>query len=97
VSDLVLLPEAREEFLAAVSYYDAASPGLGEEFITDVENAVSRITAFPKHGSPSAGGTRRVVLGRFPFDVVYLEDSDDVLVVAVAHQRRSPFYWKRRL
>jgi plasmid stabilization system protein ParE len=97
VGDLPILPEAREEFLAAVEYYNSASGGLGEEFISDVENAVSRIRSFPRHGSPTAGGTRRVVLGRFPFDIVYLEDAEDVVVIAVAHQRRSPFYWRDRL
>jgi toxin ParE1/3/4 len=84
VGDLPILPEAREEFLAAVEYYNSASPGLGEEFIIDVENAVSRIRSFPRHGSPGVGGTRRVVLGRFPFDVVYLGDPEEIVVIAVA-------------
>jgi toxin ParE1/3/4 len=92
-----MLPEAREEFLAAVEYYEIALPGLGEEFIRDVESAVARIRSFPRHGSPGIGGTRRVVLGRFPFDVVYLEDAAEIVVVAVAHQRRSPSYWRDRL
>jgi toxin ParE1/3/4 len=97
VGDLPLLPEAREEFLAAVEYYNSASAGLGEEFISDIENAVSRIRSFPRHGSPGAGGTRRVVLSRFPFDVVYLEEEEVIVVIAVAHQKRSPFYWRDRL
>lgn len=97
MGDLPILPEAREELLAAVEYYNSASAGLGEEFISDIENAVSRIRSFPRHGSPGAGGTRRVVLGRFPFDVVYLEDQEEVVVIAIAHQRRSPFYWRDRL
>jgi toxin ParE1/3/4 len=97
VDNLPILPEAREEFLAAVEYYNSASAGLGEEFITDIENAVSRIRSFPRHGSPGASGTRRVVLGRFPFDVVYLENEGEVVVIAIAHQRRSPFYWSDRL
>jgi len=96
VADLPFLREAREELLAAVDYYDSASPGLGEEFLADVEDAVSRIRSFPGHGSPSMGGTRRVILRRFPFDVVYLEDEGGGVIIAVAHQRRSPRYWENR-
>jgi plasmid stabilization system protein ParE len=97
VSDLRFLPHAREEFLAAVAYYESVSPGLGEDFIADVEAAVSRIRSFPRHGSPSAAGARRVLLGRFPFDVVYFEAGDEIVILAVAHQRRAPFYWRARL
>ena len=97
MSDLPFLPEAEIEFLEAIDYYEAASIGLGEEFVIDVENAVARITSFPKHGSPSPAGTRRIVLRRFPFDIVYLEENDEILIVAVAHQHRSPYYWRSRI
>lgn len=91
------LPQAREELLAAVEYYESITPDLGADFLIDIENAVQRIRAFPSHGSPWAADTRRIVIRRFPFDVVYLETRTTIVVVAVAHQRRSPFYWKKRL
>jgi len=97
VAEIPFLPPAREEFIAAASYYEAASPGLGTEFIEDVERAVSRLSTFPQHGSPYVAGTRRLVLRRFPFDVVYLESPEGIAIVAVAHQRRRPFYWRDRL
>lgn len=71
MSEPAFLPSAREEFLAAADYYEAASPGLGAEFIEDVERAMKRLATFPKHGSPYVAETRRVVLRRFPFDVIY--------------------------
>ena len=91
------LPAAREEFLAAASHYDAAAPGLGHDFITAVERAVARIAAFPEHGSPHLMGTRRIVLRRFPFSVVYLLEAEVVLVVAIAHHSRKPGYWRARV
>ena len=91
------LPAAREEFLAAAQHYDAAVPGLGHEFIAAVEQAVARIAAFPEFGSPHLMGTRRVVLRRFPFSVVYLPEPEAVLVVAVAHHSRRPGYWRDRV
>jgi len=97
VNDPAFLAAAREELLAAAEYYEAASPGLGAEFIEDVERAVGRLSTFPKHGTPYVSDTRRIVLRRFPFDIVYLESNSELLIVAVAHQARRPFYWRSRL
>jgi toxin ParE1/3/4 len=97
VPDILLLDAAREEFLAAADYYDAVSPGLGEEFIGEVERVADRIKAVPEHGGPHVSGTRRAILRQFPFDIVYLSDTDPILVVAVAHHRRSPGYWRERV
>ena len=91
------LPSAREEFLAAATHYEAAAAGLGHDFITAVERAVTRIAAFSEHGSPHLEGTRRVVLRRFPFSVVYLLEAESILIVAVAHHGRRPGYWRNRV
>jgi len=31
------------------------------------------------------------------FDVVYLDDPDKLVIVAIAHHKRSPGYWRRRI
>jgi toxin ParE1/3/4 len=97
VPDILFLPAARQELLAAVDHYEAVSSGLGEEFIAEVEHAVARVATFPDHGSPYFADTRRIVLRKFPFDVVYCELSHGLLVVAIAHHRRKPFDWRTRL
>jgi toxin ParE1/3/4 len=97
VIEVRLLPSAREELRAAAELYDAVAPGLGLEFLGEVERAIIRIRTFPEHGSPYRAETRRVVLRRFPFDVVYLQEAQETVIVAVAHHRRSPFYWRDRL
>ena len=42
-------------------------------------------------------GTRRFVLNRFPFSVIYLDDPDAVIIIAIAHSKSGPGYWKSRL
>ena len=91
------LPAAREEFFAAAKHYEAVAPGLGHDFIKAVEKAVARLAAFPEHGSPYLLGTRRIVLRRFPFSVVYIVEAEVILVVAVAHHGRKPGYWRARV
>ena len=52
MSQVPFLPAAEEEFLRAVAWYEAERPGLGAEFVAEVEHAVRRIISFPQHGSP---------------------------------------------
>ncbi len=48
--------------------------------------------SYPEH----IGGTRRYLLHRFPYHVVFRERGKAIEVVAVAHVKRRPGYWKSR-
>jgi toxin ParE1/3/4 len=41
--------------------------------------------------------TRRFLLWRFPFSIIYSEQASTVTIWAVAHGSRRPEYWARRL
>lgn len=71
MNEIPFIPPAEEEFLDAFARYEAARTGLGEEFLAEVERATRRIAYFPSHGSPYLGATRRIVLRRFPYSLVY--------------------------
>lgn len=88
---------ARAELLGQTSYYEAIERGLGVRFRSEVEAAAQRAAAYPPHGKPSAGGTRRRLVTDFPFSVVYTEEEYGVLIHAVADSRRLPEYWLSRL
>jgi plasmid stabilization system protein ParE len=88
---------ARSELLAQTAYYKALEKGLGARFRSEVEAAAQRAAAYPLHGKPSAGGTRRRLVTDFPFSVVYTEAEYGVLIHAVADSRRLPEYWLSRL
>lgn len=85
---------ARLEFLAEVIHYNEAKPGLGLRFVTAVEEAAARAAAFPRSGSPSRFNTRRVILKGFPFSLVYRPEPEGIVVFAVAHHKRRPYYWQ---
>lgn len=84
---------ARAELLAQTAYYEALRAELGVRFRSEVETAVQRSVAFPAHGAPAGGQTRRRRVANFPFTVVYTESEEGILVHAVAHERRFPEYW----
>ena len=89
--------QARSELLAETSYYEARRKGLGAQFRAEVEAVAERAATFPNSGASSAGGTRRRLLAKFPFMLVYTETDYGVLVHAVAHRRRLPEYWVPRV
>ena len=96
---VVVHREASEEALAAALWYDDRRPGLGSEFLTALSDAIQSISKSPR-ALPIYGANervRRLLLQRFPYAVVFAVRGKGVLVVAFAHARRRPGYWRRRL
>jgi plasmid stabilization system protein ParE len=89
--------QARAELLEQIAYYEAAERGLGARFRGEVEAVSTRAAMFPKHGRPSAAGTRRRKVIDFKFSVIYTETDYGVLVHAVASHHRAPDYWVGRI
>jgi len=85
------------EFDEAAAWYEERKGGLGAEFRTAIEDAVQRIQNNPQAGS-RYGRTkfRFVVARRFPFVVFYAEGEVAIRLMAVAHGRRRPGYWRKR-
>ncbi|MEW6486918.1 MAG: type II toxin-antitoxin system RelE/ParE family toxin [Thermodesulfobacteriota bacterium] len=91
------LHEASEELSEAAAWYEEQSSGLGSEFLAEAHQAVGLAAASPSIGSPYRKGTRRLLLKTFPFSVVYREDHRFILIVAIAHHKRRPGYWRGRV
>jgi hypothetical protein len=89
------LPSAREELNDAAEFYDSRVSGLGLLFLENVDRSVEMVRENPRLGVQIGHGFRRVILSRFPFAIIYVARSDEVIVVAIAHQRRRPGYWRR--
>jgi len=90
-------PEADEELIAGAVYYaQHATRKVAEDFLNEFDYAVSLLREFPGLGTPWRGQARRFPLRRFPYSVVYYETPERLRVVAIAHQRRKPGYWRGR-
>ena len=94
-------PEARVEYLDAVSYYEGLRPGLGAELIDLFEDAIENIRNDPQtwplypdwHGEPVL---RSRSVKTFRYRIVYYVRDETVRVVAYAHTSREPGYWHAR-
>jgi plasmid stabilization system protein ParE len=92
-----LHPEARAELRAGRRWYFERSPLSATAFAHVVDNAVSRIAEAPTRYPLAEHGTRKFVLQRFPFNIFYRPGEGEIVIVAVAHQKRRPGYWSTRL
>jgi toxin ParE1/3/4 len=94
--------EAAEELQAQVIHYETQQAGLGLQMLQAVLDAEQRALRSPARFMVvhNANGTpvRRVLVERFPFILVFITlDTRDMRVVSVAHAKRKPRYWKRRI
>ena len=87
------LPPAEEELLEAISYYAAIQSKLGIRFEEAVAEAVRNLVVNPERGAPRSRSTRRWLVKSFPFGVINRVSESEILIVAVAHQRKRPEYW----
>ena len=89
--------EALAEAQAAFEWYSARNPAAADAFINELDHAIEQIGQLPNLAGSYVSGTRRYVMRRFPFTVIYREQERIMEVVAIAHGRRKPGYWKDRL
>jgi toxin ParE1/3/4 len=90
-------PEAQHEAEAAVEWYGQRSPHAARRLVTELRSALERIQQAPKQFPKLAFDIRRMVLGRFPYVIVFRETKTEIEIVAIAHGRRRPGYWRERL
>lgn len=90
------LSAAELEYAATTNWYLERSEAAAAQFVEEVQHALEKIAAAPGRWPPAKYGTRRFLLHRFPFSVVYRELPDVIQIVAVAHCHRRPGYWKER-
>jgi toxin ParE1/3/4 len=87
--------DAAQELRAEIAWLDRQSAGLGSRLLADVRSALRLVEEFPELGTRRQG-CRRFLLSKFPFDLVYSIEGSVIVVLALAHHRRRPGYWKER-
>ncbi|MFZ6046890.1 type II toxin-antitoxin system RelE/ParE family toxin [Pseudomonas sp. CR3202] len=93
---LKLLQAAEIELAEAVAWYEEQAPGLGDAFLIELVRVFRLIEHYPDAWHSLSQNTRRCRLARFPYGVIYAQDGDDLLVLAIAHLHRAPEYWRDR-
>jgi plasmid stabilization system protein ParE len=87
---------AEEEADAALAWYEARSPKAADRFFEELTRLFDQIASSPQIFAFIASGRRRAVLHRYPFSVIFAEGPGQIYVLAIAHAKRRPGYWRNR-
>jgi hypothetical protein len=88
---------AQQEVDEAVVWFDERVEGKGIAFLDELDRVVRLVKAYPLASIEIEREIRRCLFARFPYSLIYGIEDDMIVVIAVAHSRRSPRYWVERL
>ena len=89
-------PAAEAEIYEAAEWYKARSITAARRFALELEAKIGIVLDSPERWALFESGSRRILLNRFPFSIIYRVSGSVVEIVAVMHQRREPGYWSDR-
>jgi toxin ParE1/3/4 len=89
--------DARAELAEASHYYEDRVSGLGYALIDEVEQGSDAVAEHPEAYEKVSDNLRRKVLAKFPYSLIYTIESDRIRIMAIAHHKRRPEYWRYRL
>ncbi len=90
-------PDAISEACSTREWYHERSANTAMAFMAELDDAVEQIAQAPERWASFIHGTRHYLFRRFPYVLVYRQTTQSIHVVAVAHAKRRPGYWKDRL
>lgn len=90
------LQSAREDVRREKSYYRRINPELARRFQTVVEIAVKAIASQPLAMQVLEHEVRRWPLETFPHGVLYRNEDEFILILAVFHPNQAPEKWQER-
>ena len=88
---------ATADVKAAVAWYQKRSRKAALDFVEELNRATQTIREDPERWPTGKNNTRRFLLWRFPFSIIYSEHKSVITIWAVAHGSRRPEYWAQRL
>ena len=94
---IIFLPEIAPEIEHSVKHYRKHQIGLENIFFDEIENALNKIRENPERFPKIEENIRKYIIRRYPFNIIYTIKSDKIIIIAVAHQKRKPYYWKHRI
>jgi plasmid stabilization system protein ParE len=93
---LVVQPLAEQDIEDSFLWYEDQSPGLGHAFRLKVRAALADVRTRPLSFPVIKGRTRRIILARFPYSILFLVDGEKIAVTGCVHHARHPNIWRSR-
>ena len=94
---VIVRPEAEDDLKEAYSWYEDKRTGLGYDFLLQVDAGLNFIARNPNIHPIEYKETRKHLVKRFPYKIIYLVEKEKIIVLAVIHTKRSPVLIRRRI
>lgn len=95
--EIIFLPPADAELEDASHFYENQLKGLGRQFYNEVTKAIDFIIQYPQAWHKTGQYTRRFMLKRFPYLILYVFEEEKIIITAIAHQHRYPESYLNRM
>ena len=95
--EVIILNEAKIELFKAIGFYEDKYQGLGIDFKKEIETSIEIIRRFPECCTLRKDETRRYLIKRFPYLIIYMYYKNHIWIIAFAHCKRRPEYWAKRI
>ncbi|OGW33047.1 MAG: hypothetical protein A2X59_03925 [Nitrospirae bacterium GWC2_42_7] len=94
--EIIIRPEAEKDLSEAFLWYEDKRKGLGYDFLLQVDAGLRFIERNPEMSAPTYKESRKHIIKRFPYKIIYLLAERRIIVLGVLHGKRSPNVMKRR-
>lgn len=90
-------PQASDEVAQAFDWYSEVDPDVADRFKIELDRAEQLVQRSPEAWGSYLHNTSGFRFRGFPFVMAYILRDQRIIVIAVAHTRRKPGYWRDRL
>ena len=87
---ITILHQAETELTDAINFYNHQFAGLGDQFYFEIMESIDTILRFPEGWKKVSKNTRRFIIKRFPYSLLYVIEANELIVTSIAHQHRLP-------
>ena len=95
--DLIILDDAEDDLLNANNWYQTKEHGLGDRFLSSVQDGLTLIRQHPEIFPVSVVECRRALISKFPFEIIYEKKENRIVVYSVFNCSQNPQKWKSRI
>lgn len=88
--------DAERDLTEIAEWYEEQRPGLGAAFLARLDATLSDIAEAPTHYPYLHSMTRRALMRKFPYVVLFRDYPDEIVILGVLHGGRDPNAARRR-
>jgi plasmid stabilization system protein ParE len=89
-------PAAKLEAQEIIRWYSERNPDAAAEFSLELDKTVGRILESPRRFLRLDSNLRRALFKTYPYAVIFRDNEEEILILAIAHGKRRPGYWRKR-